>query len=285
MPNRPTYWPKGQYDTRVTEKTCCRCKETKPAAQFFTTPYMKDGLRSQCKPCHQALTLASADYETELRRSREWHRKARAEGRIKTTRRTFVYGEKERARKAVASALKSGRLIRPNSCGACGKACKPDAHHADYSQPLAVRWLCRQCHGIAHRSRGDVVQIITHLVPVAQVIEKPRKKPVRVHARGDVMGRIVKYLLRRPHSTAAEVAATLKLSTKIASGELQRLVKRGAVRAERVGDARYPRRQAYTLVDITPTLRCRRTRRMLKIANSVSVLRKRDGTFAKEQAA
>ena len=283
MRNRPTYWPKGQYDTRVTEKTCCRCKETKPAAQFFTTPYMKDGLRSQCKPCHQALARESADYENTLRIQRESRRRRVASGKV-DKKRTRRYDDKDRARRTAMQAVKSGRLIRPDHCGACGKTCKPDAHHTDYSQALAVRWLCRQCHGIAHRSRGDVAKIITHLVPVAQVVERPRKKPVRVHERGTVMGSIVKYLLKRPHSTAAEVASAIGLTTRVVSGELQRLVKRGAVKAERVGDARYPRRQAYAIVDITPTLRCRRTRRVLKITHRANMRRLLNGTFAKEAA-
>jgi hypothetical protein len=48
-------------------------------------------------------------------------------------------------------ALKSGKLIR-QPCEVCG-AVKTDAHHDDYSQPLAVRWLCRSHHKKHHAKR------------------------------------------------------------------------------------------------------------------------------------
>jgi hypothetical protein len=61
--------------------------------------------------------------------------------------------EKVSAQRAVAQAIRSGRLIRPSACAACGQTCKPDAHHPDYALPMAVEWLCRKCHGTADRLR------------------------------------------------------------------------------------------------------------------------------------
>lgn len=53
-------------------------------------------------------------------------------------------------RNAVARAnyaIKVGKLVRqPCQCGNT----KTDAHHDDYYKPLAVRWLCRQCHAAEH---------------------------------------------------------------------------------------------------------------------------------------
>lgn len=51
-----------------------------------------------------------------------------------------------RAHYEVNKALQTGALVRPEQCEHCGKPCKPDAAHYDYSQPLKVRWLCRSCH-------------------------------------------------------------------------------------------------------------------------------------------
>jgi hypothetical protein len=50
-------------------------------------------------------------------------------------------------------ALKSGKLVRPQSCSACMKTCVPEAHHESYDQDkrLDVRWLCKQCHEAHHR--------------------------------------------------------------------------------------------------------------------------------------
>ncbi len=50
------------------------------------------------------------------------------------------------AHSAVARAIRKGTLIRPNHCHSCLTPCVPEAHHPDYSNHLAVVWMCRQCH-------------------------------------------------------------------------------------------------------------------------------------------
>lgn len=52
------------------------------------------------------------------------------------------------------AALREGLLIRPSCCSACGKRGKIDGHHADYSKPLDVEWLCRSCHTAVHRRQA-----------------------------------------------------------------------------------------------------------------------------------
>jgi hypothetical protein len=42
--------------------------------------------------------------------------------------------------------IQRGDLVRPAECEQCRIACKPDAAHYDYNEPLRVRWLCRKCH-------------------------------------------------------------------------------------------------------------------------------------------
>lgn len=54
--------------------------------------------------------------------------------------------ERNRAKNRVHYALRTGKLVRPDHCEDCGKECKPDASHADYSKPLDVVWRCRSCH-------------------------------------------------------------------------------------------------------------------------------------------
>jgi ribosomal protein S27AE len=58
----------------------------------------------------------------------------------------FSTEEKKAARAAVILALGRKQLRRPPVCSECGVACVAQAHHDDYSKPLAVRWLCRSCH-------------------------------------------------------------------------------------------------------------------------------------------
>ncbi len=52
--------------------------------------------------------------------------------------------ERCRARMVVSHAIRDGLLQRPATCR-CGST-KTQAHHADYSKPLEVTWLCRRCH-------------------------------------------------------------------------------------------------------------------------------------------
>lgn len=54
----------------------------------------------------------------------------------------------EAARKAVASAVRAGRIAR-QPCEVCG-ATPAQGHHDDYAKPLDVRWLCRRHHDEHH---------------------------------------------------------------------------------------------------------------------------------------
>lgn len=54
----------------------------------------------------------------------------------------------------VRDAIKRGELARPDECSKCGATPKRrsdgksaiQGHHADYSKPLEVEWLCSKCH-------------------------------------------------------------------------------------------------------------------------------------------
>lgn len=58
--------------------------------------------------------------------------------------------QKLRANGLINMRIKRGKLTRPTACDDCLKACRPDAHHDDYSKPAEVRWLCRSCHMKTH---------------------------------------------------------------------------------------------------------------------------------------
>lgn len=64
------------------------------------------------------------------------------------------YPGKYRARKALKNAVYRGAIAKPDHCEGCGEKKSPQqihGHHADYSKPLEVEWLCRDCHVAAHR--------------------------------------------------------------------------------------------------------------------------------------
>lgn len=52
-----------------------------------------------------------------------------------------------------------GKLAEPKACSSCGvEGQKFHKHHEDYSQPLAVTWLCRACHMLAHDRVAAVLE-------------------------------------------------------------------------------------------------------------------------------
>lgn len=155
-------------------KTCFKCQMNLPITEFYVHPRMADGHLGKCKKCtrkdtadHNALK-SSTDLEW-LLAERERHRlksiRRRQEGRhivsISSRRLALLksaakYPEKTLARRIVGNAIRDGKLLR-QPCEKCGK--KAQAHHDDYSRPLAVRWLCPSHHAEHHRNERDAAII------------------------------------------------------------------------------------------------------------------------------
>lgn len=157
---------------------CSRCREVKPLSDFYRYAKGPGGHAPHCKACdairarvysaanREKIKARQAAYyaanrerfaerwarwyaenqasrsESETERSAQWQRDHREAYRIIS-----------RASSAVRQAIKRGNLIRPTACEECGKTCKPQGAHHDYSRPLDVRWLCRSCH-----SRWDIAE-------------------------------------------------------------------------------------------------------------------------------
>lgn len=51
-------------------------------------------------------------------------------------------------RQRLRDAIRSGKITR-GDCERCGKP-NAHAHHADYTKPFSVKWLCPKCHVIEH---------------------------------------------------------------------------------------------------------------------------------------
>lgn len=84
------------------------------------------------------------------------------ETRNKHVRRQYYHSIKERdalklkARRAVAYAVKMGKLKKPSECECCGSEKRLEGHHIDYNQPLEVEWLCRKCHMLLHKLYNEL---------------------------------------------------------------------------------------------------------------------------------
>ena len=58
--------------------------------------------------------------------------------------------ERYKAHREISNALRRGDIHRPKNCQRCNVSCIPHGHHADYSKPLEVEWLCGACHRAEH---------------------------------------------------------------------------------------------------------------------------------------
>ena len=57
---------------------------------------------------------------------------------------------KNKARMIVTHAKRNGTLVSPTHCESCGEEKFTEAHHEDYTKPLELIWLCKQCHENIH---------------------------------------------------------------------------------------------------------------------------------------
>ena len=139
-------------NANTSSKTCFKCGNVKPRAEFYKSSAMADGLLGKCKDCTKAdvsaYRLANIEKirKYDNQRANQPHRvllanaqnrKWRAEDRRRT-----------KCHNAVARAIRSGVLERqPCKCGSV----KTLAHHESYDSPLVVRWFCQPCHKARHK--------------------------------------------------------------------------------------------------------------------------------------
>lgn len=146
------------------QKTCFKCKSTKPIDEFYKHKMMADGHLGKCKDCTKldeknrfhAKCKDPVWMEKELERCRKKSAKARSEGKI-SDKETIKKGKlkwqsknrhKRSAHQKVSNAIRDGKLIR-QPCEICGEL-RVQAHHDDYSKPLDVKWLCTKHHAERH---------------------------------------------------------------------------------------------------------------------------------------
>ena len=138
-------------------KTCTGpCKKEKASTEFQVRRASKDGLTSSCKKCLKERDAAR--YVQEKGYRAEQHKKymqtpvAKAIHKKSVEKWEAAHPFRRDAQIALGNAIKGGRVKRL-PCLVCGE--KAEAHHADYSRPLDVMWLCSGHHKEAHAASID----------------------------------------------------------------------------------------------------------------------------------
>ncbi len=129
-------------------KICCVCKENKPFNCFYKDKNKKDGYGYRCKQCDSLRVRKRTD---NTKHQNNWKLKN-----------PIAY----KAHRAVRTALANGFIVK-TVCIVCGN--KSEAHHADYSRPLDVVWLCRKHHKESHKSSKTphLIRVNTYQIVLA----------------------------------------------------------------------------------------------------------------------
>jgi hypothetical protein len=119
------------------KKTCTLCHRRLPVENFNYCRSNADGLLSHCRECGK-------DYKRKhYEQNRDDYEKRADEYRRR-------HPDRRRAYAAVDAAIKTGELVRPDTCSKCGKGGGTVAYHRDYDEPLEVVWLCLSCSRQLH---------------------------------------------------------------------------------------------------------------------------------------
>ncbi len=120
---------------------CNDCCQDLPPEAFYKS------LRTTCKECQKAKMMEVYQRPEYKKKNAQRQRKWRG---------VPGNGMKHGARLAVRVAVNTGKLIKPDACIVCGSGKDLEGHHEDYTKPLEVAWLCRDCHASYHAIKAKI---------------------------------------------------------------------------------------------------------------------------------
>lgn len=129
-------------------KKCSRCKKSKPLSDF------KNGICHLCNSCRKKCSK----YSNKTDAAKKTKKKFAISDRGKELHRQYSkeynrqHPEIISAHTIVNHAIRDGKLKKPNkfNCGRCGEQKAQVYHHPDYSRPLEIAPLCKECHRFIH---------------------------------------------------------------------------------------------------------------------------------------
>jgi hypothetical protein len=143
-------------------KRCTKCDLRKELNEFYKSNSTEDGFHNSCKECwKKRRNERYIETRDKVRRKcREYYilhaeyLKEKSRKNKKTSEQTQKWRanhpEKYKAHYAVSNALKRGLISKKESCEICNLKTKLHAHHKDYTEPLKVLWVCKDCHAKIH---------------------------------------------------------------------------------------------------------------------------------------
>ena len=137
-------------------RKCTRCKIEKEETEFHVQWRNNRNRYYPCRHCRECDKKLCAEYyknnrEKLIKKTAEWVKNNPE--RDKENRKNYFDNNRQKiyARGEVAYRLRLGEIVKPKNCENCEIEKKLSAHHTDYSKPLDIQWLCKECHLEKHR--------------------------------------------------------------------------------------------------------------------------------------
>jgi len=137
-------------------KQCNVCLKTLSSVNFHKRSASHDSLSYQCKYCNSIYLRnwrkdhKGYDKQFQIEYSKTDKGKKQRKKSVQKWRKENPL--KYSACRKVLYAIKVGKIVKPSFCSVCKtNESKIEGHHADYSKPLCVKWVCKKCHTEEHR--------------------------------------------------------------------------------------------------------------------------------------
>ncbi len=135
------------------QKKCFKCDQVKPLEEFYKHSKMADGHLNKCKECAKS-DVRKHRFENDSVRAYDRARYHNDPDRMMHIFENSIKWfnnnpEAKKAHDALNNAVRDKRIIK-QPCSVCGSTYRIHGHHAEYSKPLEVKWLCAKHHQRLH---------------------------------------------------------------------------------------------------------------------------------------
>lgn len=139
-------------------KICYKCGIEKDVGEFYKNRSRKDGLDHYCKVCKRNKMKEykkTPQCKKYMKRYLvEYIKTSKYKEYAKDYELERLHTPEVKSRKKLSKAVFLGKIAKPCICQGCGQTfhkAQLHGHHADYTRPLDVVWLCAQCHTDIHK--------------------------------------------------------------------------------------------------------------------------------------